>query len=82
MGLIMKSKRTIITISDDDKLWLESYSKAHNVSVAEAVRRGIFILKKTAGESTYQTLIKKTEGIWEKGDGLKYVEKMRDEWGK
>jgi len=76
----MKSKRTIITISDDDKLWLESYSKAHNVSVAEAVRRGIFILKETTGKTTYQTLIKETKGVWKKGDGLKYQEKMRGEW--
>ena len=76
----MKSKRTIITISDDDKLWLESYSKAHNVSVAEAVRRGIFILKETTGKTTYQTLVKETRSVWKKGDGLKYQEKMRDEW--
>jgi len=76
----MKNKRTIITISDDDKLWLESYSRAHNVSMAEAVRRGIFILKESSGKMTYQTLLKKTKGIWGKGDGLKYQDKMRDEW--
>ena len=76
----MKSKRTIITISDEDKLWLKSYSKAHKVSIAEAVRRGIFILKETTGKTTYQTLIKETRGVWKKGDGLKYQEKMRDEW--
>ncbi len=76
----MKSIRTIITISDEDKLWLESYSKAHNVSVAEAVRRGIFLLRKTRGKTTYKTLIKETMGTWEKGDGLKYQEKIREEW--
>ena len=76
----MKSKRTIITISDDDKLWLESYSRAHNVSVAEAVRRGIFILKTSAGKSTYQTLVKETKGVWKKSDGLKYQEIIRNEW--
>ena len=76
----MKSKRTIITISDDDKLWLESYSRAHKVSVAEAVRRGIFILKESTAVKTYQTLIKKTKGIWQKDDGLKYQKDLRKEW--
>ena len=76
----MKSKRTIITISDDDKLWLESYSRAHQVSVAEAVRRGIFILKESTASKTYQTLVKETKGIWQKGDGLKYQRDLRKEW--
>ena len=37
----MTSKRTIITISEEDKRWLESYSSLHRVSVAEAIRQGI-----------------------------------------
>ena len=81
-GSRMKSTRTIITLSCDDKKWLEGYSKAHNVSVAEAVRRGIYILKAAESNATYQTLLKETKGLWKKGDGLKYQENMRDEWSK
>jgi len=76
----MGSKRTIITIPDDYKVWLESYSKAYNVSISEAVRQGIFILKETMEKNTYQRLIKNTKGIWKKGDGLKYQKKIRAEW--
>lgn len=37
----MGSQRMIITLPDEDKAWLEGYSKAHNISAAEAIRRGI-----------------------------------------
>jgi hypothetical protein len=77
----MAGKRTIITIPDEHKTWLESYSKAHKVSVAEAVRRGIIILKESSAKNTYQTLIKSTKGLWKKGDGLTYQKKIRSEWG-
>jgi len=41
----MPSKRTIITISDTEKRWLTEYTKTHNISMAEAIRRGITCLK-------------------------------------
>ncbi len=37
----MGSLRTIITLSEDDKVWLESYSRTSGISMAEAIRRGI-----------------------------------------
>jgi len=36
----MKSTRTIITISEQEKRWLTAYSGLQGVSLAEAVRRG------------------------------------------
>ena len=41
----MASKRTIITLSEEDKRWLESYSSLNRVSGAEAIRQGIRKLK-------------------------------------
>ncbi len=76
----MKSRRTIITISEDDKKWLEGYGRANKVSVAEAVRRGIYILRESNKEATYRNLIKETRGVWKKGDGLKYQDDARAEW--
>ena len=38
---IAGSKRTIITLSEEDNMWLEGYIKAFNVSVAEIIRQGI-----------------------------------------
>jgi hypothetical protein len=74
------SQRIIITISDEDKLWLENYSKSQGVSVAEAIRRGITRLKDEEGKSFYQLIVRETKGIWQKGDGLEYQKKVRSEW--
>ena len=76
----MTSKRTIITISESDKRWLESYSSLHRISVAEAIRRGIRKLKEAELAENYQSLVIKTKGKWKKGDGLAYQDKIRDEW--
>lgn len=76
----MGSQRTIITISDEDKSWLEGYSRASGISMAEAVRRAIKRLKEQERRSVYQSLIAQTKGIWKQGDGLAYQEKLRSEW--
>jgi hypothetical protein len=76
----MAGHRTIITISNDEKRWLSDYTKRHGISMAEAVRRGIACLKSSHGKASYQMLLDETKGIWTKGNGLKYQEKMRQEW--
>jgi 6-phosphogluconate dehydrogenase len=76
----MGNQRTIITISEKDKAWLESFSKARGISMAEAIRRGIAQLKEREEKNTYRTLVEETSGIWKKGDGLAYQEKLRSEW--
>jgi hypothetical protein len=76
----MASKRTLITISDQERRWLVSYIRTNRVSMAEAIRRGIACLKSSEGLSTYYKLVNNTKGIWAKGDGLKYQEQLRAEW--
>ena len=77
----MKSTRTIITISEQEKRWLAAYSGRHGVSLAEAIRRGITCLKSAEGDETYCKLVQNTAGIWKKGDALAYQNKIRSEWG-
>jgi hypothetical protein len=79
-GKHMGNLRTIITISEDDKIWLESYSKTSGISVAEAIRRGISQLKEQEEKNIFQMLIEETRGIWSKEDGLDYQNKLRAEW--
>ena len=62
----MGSKRTIITLSEEDKMWLEGYSKAFNISVAEVIRRGIKQLRESHESGPYQKLVENTRGIWKK----------------
>jgi hypothetical protein len=76
----MSAKRITITISEEDKLWLDGYTKVHKISLAEAIRHGIRHLKQGERQKTYQKLLENTCGIWKQGDGLAYQEKMRTEW--
>ena len=76
----MGTKRTIITLPEEDKEWLEGYSRAHKVSLAKAIRNGIGKLRETDGLHTYRALVEKTRGVWKRGDGLRYQVKMRSEW--
>lgn len=76
----MGTQRTIITISDDDKSWLESYSKTTGVPMAEIVRTAIKRLRQQESESVYHALLQQTRGIWKKGEGLAYQERLRSEW--
>jgi len=76
----MASKRTIITLPEEDKQWLESYSRVHRVSVAEAIRQGIRRLKDTELQETYKAIVRDTRGVWKKGNGLAYQRSIRSEW--
>jgi len=76
----MKSARTIITISEQEKRWLAAYSGLHGVSLAEAVRRGIACLKATEGLDAYRKIVQNTAGIWKRGDALHYQAEVRSEW--
>jgi Arc/MetJ-type ribon-helix-helix transcriptional regulator len=76
----MGSKRTIITLSEEDKTWLSSYSKAFNISVAEVIRQGVRRLRESEKTEGYRKLVEDTSGIWNKGDGLKFQSHIRSEW--
>lgn len=71
----------IITVPEEDKAWLTSYSKANNISVAEAIRQAIRKLKNGSEIETYRALLESTRGTWMNEEGLKYQEKIRSEWG-
>ena len=76
----MAGKRTIITLPEEDKEWLETYSHANQISMAAAIRRGIHKLKENEVQETYRAIVENTQGIWKQGDGLDYQRKMRSEW--
>jgi hypothetical protein len=76
----MGSTRMIVTLSDEDRCWLQGYSQANRISMAEAVRRGMESLRKAQAGTTYQDLLQRTRGTWKRGDGLEYQRRLRSEW--
>lgn len=74
--------RTIITMSEKDKKWLEEYSYASHLSVAETIRRAIREYREHKKGEFQKEALSQTAGLWKsrKVDGLKYVGRLRDEW--
>ncbi len=76
----MRNARMIVTLSEQEKHWLERYSRVTGISIAEAIRRGVKGLIEKEGSSAHQDALMSTQGIWTRGDGLKYQENLREEW--
>jgi hypothetical protein len=78
--------RTIISIDDDEKRWLDRKAKEQGTTMTEVVRQAIRQYRlggrKSKGQgSTYDEILKMTKGTWTQGDAVDYVRKMRaSEW--
>jgi hypothetical protein len=78
--------RTIISIDDDEKHWLDLKAKEQGTTMTEVVRQAIRQYRmggrKTAGQGkTYAEILKLSKGTWSQGDAVEWVRKLRaDEW--
>jgi len=74
--------RTIISLTEDIKVWLDNYSHAHRQSISETIRKAIIEYKDKRDREQSDGIIQKTSGIWKKRkiDGLAYVNKLREDW--
>ena len=74
--------RTIISIEDDDKTWLDLRAAEEKVSRAELIRRAVRLYRKASETEarSFRRLLEDTSGIWKGGDGLEYQLRLRDEW--
>ena len=74
--------RSIISITRDDKDWLDRYGRRNRVSSAELVRRAIKEYRTRVERRDLQAVIRETAGSWKsvKGDSQKLVNGMRKEW--
>ena len=73
--------RTIITLSQDLKNWLDKYSREKKQSTAETIREALVEYRQKKDSESSDEILKKTSGIW-KGriESEEYVEKIRKEW--
>lgn len=74
--------RTVISIEEADKKWLDERAEAEGVPMTELIRRAIRLLRAQAGSETrsWEELHEATRGTWKNGDGLAWQRKLRREW--
>lgn len=74
--------RTLISLNEKDKRWLDSYSRRHGQSTAETVREAIRHFQQSDPEREKSELLEHTAGLWRgRGvDAMEYVKRLRDEW--
>ena len=73
--------RTIVSIEEEDKRWLDRYSDQHDRSTAETIRLAIKEFQKKARAGEYRRQLESTAGLLKGGeDSVKFVRKIRGEW--
>ena len=82
--IILIMVRTLISLEEKDKRWLDSYSRMKHQSIAETVRKALqdYRDRIDSDDEVKKDLLGVTAGLW-KGrgiDGLDYVDRLRNEW--
>jgi hypothetical protein len=74
--------RTVVSLEEKDKRWLDERAAAEGVPMTEMIRRAVRLLREQTRrrQPGLDDLLDQTAGTWKRGDGLKYQEKMRREW--
>jgi hypothetical protein len=74
--------RTIVSIPEDEKKWLESQGRRLRISSAEIIRRAIREYRLKESKRSLAGVLRETAGRWTsvKGDTRDYVDALRREW--
>lgn len=76
--------RTLISLDDEDKQWLDRKAKEEGMTMAQlvriAVRRYREQSEREASQPSLEELLRQTSGILKEGDGLEAQIRLRDEW--
>lgn len=75
--------RTVISLDQQEKAWLDSVAKTNHISMASVIRLAIKEYRKKnkmMAMTDINTLLNQTKGTWPEKDGLKYQIKIRNEW--
>jgi hypothetical protein len=79
--------RTLISLEEEDKQWLDRRAQEKGVTMTELVRTAVRQYReqcergKKAAEPTLEQLLQQTSGLWREGDGLDAQIRSREEWG-
>jgi len=74
--------RTVVSLEEGDKRWLDERAHEEGVPMTELIRRAVHLLRQQGARKRpgLEELLDQTAGAWKHGDGLKYQEKIRREW--
>ena len=73
--------RTVISLDDNDKRWLDRRAAQEGISMTELIRRAVKRLRSEESKSqTFDRLLRSTSGIGSGEDGLAAQRRLRDEW--
>jgi hypothetical protein len=75
-------KRTVISLAEGDKAWLDEAAAREGAPATELVRRAVQLLRerRSLQEQPFNDVLQRTRGLWQAGDGLEYQTRLRDEW--
>jgi hypothetical protein len=75
--------KTLINLDADDKAWLDREARRRKLPRTELVRQAVrdFRLREQSrGRPTLAQALARTSGLWRHGDGLRWQQRLRDEW--
>lgn len=75
-------KRTLISLAERDKQWLDEAAAREGIAATELVRRAVKLFRERdpVQQQPFGEVLRRTRGLWRNGDGLQYQAKLRDEW--
>jgi hypothetical protein len=78
--------RTLISLDDEDKRWLDRKAKEEGITMAQVVRTAVIRYREQCERETakpsIEELLRRTSGILQGLDGLEAQRRLRDEWEK
>lgn len=76
--------RTLISLEDEDKRWLDRRAEEEGTTMAQVVRIAVKRYREQCelegGEPSLEELLRRTSGLWKGGDGLEAQLRLRGEW--
>lgn len=74
--------RTLISLDEEDKQWLDLRAKEEGKTMTELVRMAVRLYRQQheSREPSLEQLLQQTSGLWKGGDGLEHQLALRDEW--
>lgn len=75
--------RTIISLDEENKAWLDQQAALRRVPMTELVRQAVREFRareQSRNKPALQEVLERTAGIWRAGDGLEYQDRIRREW--